>query len=260
MSIHPTAVISKDVELAPDVEVGPFTVISGKVKIGSGTKILNNVSIGSDVGIVEIGKNNVIYPYGSIGGAPQDLKYKGEATKLTIGDNNTIREGVTFNLGTITGRAETTIGNNNLIMAYVHIGHDCIIHNHTAIANSANIAGHVEIFDHVKIGGMVGITQFCRLGTHAFVAGVSGINKDLLPYSMAQGTWAIMRGTNKIGMERAGFSKEEILNANKAMRIILKAGLSKEDAIAKIKEECADLSTVREMLNFYQADGRGLAI
>ena len=258
--IHSSSIVSKEAELAEGVEVGPFCIIRGKVRIGAGTRLLSHCIVGNDYGSVEIGRGNTLYPHSVIGEVPQDLTYAGQNTRLVIGDHNQIREGCNINTGTEKGGGLTKIGSHNLIMSMVHIGHDCQIGDHVVIASASNLAGHCEVSDHVKIGGMVGITQFCRLGEYAYIAGVTAINKDILPFTIAQGSWATMRAPNRVGMERAGFSKEEIAELTRAVRIITKGGHTREEQIERIGRECQPVRTVTRVLEFMQQSERGLAI
>src|ERR1043165_5565834 len=206
MIAHPSSVISKEAEIAENVSIGPFCIVRGRVRIGKGTKLDSHVSIGSEHGVVEIGENNVICSGAALGGPPQDIHYKNEPTKLVIGDNNMIREFSTISIGTPRAAGVTNIGNHNLIMAYVHLGHDCQVGNHNVIVNSTQIAGHVHIDDHVTIGGVCGINQFVRIGSYTFVAGYSSVNKDVIPYSICRGNYAVSAATNKIALERSGFA------------------------------------------------------
>ena len=258
--IHSSSIISDQAEIGEGVEIGPFCIVRGKVKIGAGSKLLSHCILGNDHGYIEIGKNNVLYPHSVIGEVPQDLTYDGQETKLIIGDNNKIREGSNINTGTVKGGGLTKIGSDNLIMSMVHIGRDCHIGDDVVIASSSNLAGHCEIGDHVKIGGMVGVTQFCRLGEHAFIAGVTAINKDILPYTIAQGSWATMRAPNRVGMERSGFSKEEIQEVTRAIRILTRGGHTREESLERIKKECKMLRTVERVIEFIDSSERGLAI
>jgi len=257
--IHPSAVIDKSVELASDVEVGPFVVIKGKVRIGSGTKIDPHVTIGYDHGIVEIGERNHILSGAVVGGPPQDLTYKGEFTRLQIGDDNTIREFVTVNTGTAKGGGITRIGNGNLLMAYVHIAHDCVIHNDVVIANTSNFAGHVEVEDHVRIGGVCAFSQFIRVGRFAYIAGDSAVNKDVLPFTIAQGKYAVSRATNKIGMERAGISKEEIENVHRGVRALLMGSRTIAQALELIAKDCTPSENIDHLVQFVKSAARGIA-
>ncbi|MCB0391247.1 MAG: acyl-ACP--UDP-N-acetylglucosamine O-acyltransferase [Bdellovibrionales bacterium] len=257
--IHSTAIISKYCEIANDVEIGPYAVIQGKVKIDSGTKIGANAMVGCDSGIVEIGKNNQIGPHSYIGGPPQDISYKGETTKLKIGDNNIFREFVTVNIGTTKQDGVTIIGNNCMFMAYVHIAHDCNIGDRVIIANTTNFAGHVIVHDDVKIGGACNFSQFTRLGKHAYIAGDATINKDILPYTMAQGKYALSRATNRIGLERAGYSKDEINNIHKAIRALLMGGRTLDEALQKINQDCEIDNHIQYLLDFVNSSEKGLA-
>ena len=221
MKIHPTSVISPDVEIAEDVEIGPYCLIQGKVKIGRGTIVEGHVTLGSRNGILEIGENNHFSPGAVIGGPPQDVSYKGESTRLIIGNNNTFREFSTANIATAKGDGKTEIGNNGYFMAYTHIGHDCKLGNNVIIANDSHLGGHCEIGDGVTIGGVCAFNQFTKVGRMAFIAGSSVINKDILPFARAQGNYAVIRATNKIGLARKGFSREEVMNVHKAIRIMI---------------------------------------
>lgn len=258
-SIHPSAIIGPDVTLADDVFVGPYAVIKGKVTIGGGTRIESHVVIGSDNGVVEIGKRNHIFSGAMIGGPPQDLKYEGEPTKLVIGDGNMIREFVTINIGTVTGTGVTMIGDGNLLMAYVHIAHDCHIGSHIAIANTSNFAGHVTVEDNVRIGGVCAFNQFIRIGKYSFVTGDSAVNKDVMPFTIAQGKYAVSRAANTIGLERAGFSKEHVDSIYKAVRILTKGNRTIEEALQEIESSVAPNEHVAYLVNFVKSSQRGVA-
>ena len=263
MKIHPSSVVSKEAEIGPDVVIGPFCVVYGRVKVGRGTVLDSHVSLGSDFGIVEIGSGNRICAGAMVGGPPQDLKYKGEPTRLTIGDNNMIRELVTINIGTPTGGGITKIGNDCLIMSYAHVAHDCQIGDHVVIANSSQLAGHVILEDHVKVNGMCGFNQFVHVGKYAFIAGDSAVNKDVLPFTMAQGKYAVMRAANTIGMERSGFTKEEIDSVRTAVRILTKGGGTIDEGLQRIEKECAPCAALQDFVAAIRrstAGPRGLAI
>ena len=259
MPIHSTALIGPDVQIHPEAEIGPYVVISGEVKIGRKTKVEAFVRIGAEQGQIQIGEENLILSGACIGGPPQDLSYKGEKTQLIIGDRNTIREFVTMNLGTHKEKGITQIGNDNLIMAYVHVAHDCVIGNNSVLANSLQLAGHVKIGNFARIGGMVGITQFTRIGDYAYIAADSTINKDIPPYTIAQGRWAKVRATNKIGLERAGFSKDEIEKINRAVRYLIMGERTVEEAIAKMHEDCLPSQNVESLIAFIRASEQGVA-
>lgn len=260
MKIHPSSIVSPESQIADDVEIGPFCSISGNVKIGSGCKLVSHVSIGSEFGVVEIGKNNLFAAGCVVGGPPQDLKYKGEPTKLIIGDNNMIREMATLNIGTPGGGGVTQIGNNCLIMAYVHVAHDCLLGSNVVIANSTQLAGHVTIEDFARIGGVCAINQFVRIGKFAFIAGDSAINKDIVPYAMAQGRYAVIRATNRIGLERAGYKKEDVDSINRAIRILTKGSSSVTEALERIEKECPQSEALDYLLNFIRSSERGVAL
>lgn len=231
-NIDSRAIIDPSAELAEDVTVGPWSIVGPNVKIGSGSKIASHVVI---EGPTIIGANNKIYQFSSIGGDTPDLKYKGEATRLVIGDNNVIREGVTIHRGTVQDRAETTIGNNNLIMAYVHIGHDSVINNHCILVNNAALAGHVHIDDYAILGGFTLVHQFCHIGAHCFTGMGSAIGKDVPAFMMVTGAPAEPRNINVEGLKRRNFSKEDIALLTKAFRIIYRRGLTVEEAIQELE-------------------------
>lgn len=258
-NVHPTAIVDKSVELGGGVSVGPFAVLKGKVFIGEGSRIHSHTVIGSEHGVVRIGQNNQIMPGAMVGGPPQDLKFKGEETALEIGDENVIREFVTINVGTVTGTGVTRIGNNNLLMAYVHVAHDCRIGSNIAIANTTNFAGHVTVEDNVRIGGVCSFNQFITVGKHSFIAGDSAVNKDVMPFTIAQGKYAVSRACNSIGLERAGFSKEEVDNIYKAIRIVTKGNRTIEESLEEIHKECQPSENISYLVQFIQKSERGVA-
>lgn len=260
MKVHSTSVISSDVVLEEDVEIGPYCNIQGQVKIGRGSYIEGHVTIGSRYGIVEIGKNNHIAPGAVIGGPPQDISYKAEPTKLIIGDNNVIREFATLNIATSKASGATVIGSNCYLMAYSHVGHDCKIGNNVIVANNTNFAGHVVIEDGVTIGGVCGFSQFTRVGKGSFIAGASMVNKDIIPFSRAQGHWALIRATNKVGLLRKGFPKDEVANIHKAIRIIIMGSHTLEEAYRRIEAECQPSENLTYLLDFVKSSKRGIAI
>ncbi len=260
MKIHPSSVVSSDVVLDEDVEIGPYCNIQGQVKIGRGTFVEGHVTIGSRHGIVEIGKNNHIAPGAVIGGPPQDIGYKADPTKLVIGDNNVIREFATLNIATTKGGGVTTVGNNCYLMAYSHVGHDCTIGSNVIVANNTNFAGHCTVEDFVTIGGVCGFSQFTRIGKHAFVAGSSIANKDILPFSKAEGNWALVRATNKVGLLRKGFSKEEVTNIHRAIRIIIMGSSTLAEAFTRIEQECTPSENISYLVDFIKQSKRGIAI
>jgi UDP-N-acetylglucosamine acyltransferase len=259
VDIHPTAVVDSRVELPQDVKIGPYSVIKGKVIVGPGTKIESHVVIGSEHGVVTLGKNNHFLPGAMIGGPPQDLKFKGEETRLEIGDNNIFREFTTVNVGTSHGGGITRIGDNNLFMAYVHVAHDCQMGNNIAVANTTNFAGHVTVEDNVRVGGVCSFNQFITLGKFSFIAGDSAVNKDIMPFTIAQGKYAVSRAPNEVGLERAGFPKEEVENVYRAIRIVTKGGRTIEQALEDIQKECKPSENIKYLMNFIRKSERGIA-
>lgn len=258
--IHPSSILSPEVELADDVEIGPYCLIQGKVKIGKGTFVEGHVTLGSRHGVLEIGENCHFAPGAVIGGPPQDISYKGEPTKLVIGNNNNFREFATVNIGTPKGGGVTRIGNNGLFMAYTHIGHDCQIADNVVIVNGVHLGGHCEIADNVTIGGVSALNQFTKVGRGAFIAGSSIVNKDILPFCRAQGNYATIRATNKIGLSRKGFPREEVSNVHKAIRIIIMGSHTVEEGIARIKEECVMSPNIEYFIDFIRSSKRGIAV
>ncbi|MCC5796870.1 MAG: acyl-ACP--UDP-N-acetylglucosamine O-acyltransferase [Methylophaga sp.] len=229
--IHPTAIIDPSAKLAEDVSVGPYTIIGADVEIGPGCEISSHVVI---KGPTTIGRNNRIFQFSSIGEEPQDKKFHGEPTRLEIGDNNLIRESVTINRGTVGGGGVTRVGNDNWIMAYVHIAHDCIIGNQNIFANNASLAGHVTIDDQVILGGFSLVSQFNHIGSHAFTAMGSVISRNIPPYVLVSGHMAEPVGVNVEGLRRRQFSTIQIRNIRQAYKLIYRAGLRVEDSIEKI--------------------------
>jgi len=245
--IHPTAIIDPSAELADDVEVGAYSIIGPKVKIDTGNKISTHVVIN---GPTQIGKDNFFYQFGSIGEAPQDKKYKGEDTLLKIGDRNVIREFTTLNRGTVQDRGATTLGDDNLIMAYVHIAHDCVLANDIILANNVALAGHVNIHSHAILGGFSLIHQFCTIGSYCFTAMNSVISKDVPPYVMVSGHMAKPHGLNIEGLKRHGFSAESIQAIRKAYKTLYRSNLTTEDAITEINEIATDYHELNLMTDF----------
>ena len=252
--IHKTAIVDPAAKLGNNVLVGAYTIIEANVEIGDDCQIGPHVVIKSHT---KMGNKNKIYQFSSIGEDPQDLKYKGEETYLEIGTGNIIREYCTINRGTHEGGGVTKIGNNNLLMAYVHIAHDCVLGNHIILANNASLAGHVQIDDYVGLGGLSGVHQYCRIGTHSFAAGGSMINKDVLPYLMVSGYYAKPFGLNTIGLKRRGFSDERISDIKAIYKIVYRKGLSVQDSIAEIKEQFLDSEDAKLFLEMLEDTDRG---
>ncbi len=255
MNIHPTAIVDPKAELASDVEIGPYCIIGPNVKIGAGTKVRSHVVI---EGWTTIGKNNVFFPFAVIGAVPQDLKYKGEKTEVIIGDNNVIRESVTINLGTIQGLGKTAVGNNNLLMAYVHLGHDCVLENNIIIANSTGLAGHVHVEDFGNIGGMVGITQGLRLGTHSYIGGRSTVDRDVPPFAIAVGERPFeIKGANIIGLRRKGYKNDVILAINESIKLWRRSDILKDQSLLEIETQYGEIPEVKQFVEFIRTSKNG---
>ena len=253
--IHATAIISDKARVGSDVAVGPYVVIGDGVEIGGGSIVDSHVVIN---GPTTIGKNNHIYQFASIGDDPQDKKYAGEDTRLVIGDGNTIREFCTLSRGTVQDRGETTIGDGNWIMAYVHIAHDCVVGDNTIMANNTTLAGHVHIGDWVICGGFTGIHQFCRIGAHAFLGMYSAINRDVPAYTLVSGQPAVPRGINSEGLKRRDFSSEQIRNIKNAYRLAFRKGMKLADAIDEIAELSERQPELALLLDSLRSSERGL--
>ncbi len=255
MKIAKTAIINPKAKLASSVEIGHYTVIDKDVTIAAGTKVGHHCFI---KGGTTIGKNCHIFSNSVIGEIPQDLKFNKEKSFLKIGDNNTIREFVTINLGTKEGGGTTLIGNNNLIMAYSHIAHDCKIGNDVILANAATFGGHVRIEDKACIGGMVAIHQFARVGKYAFIGGNSTIRQDVPPFSMVDGQPASVMGINSVGLKRAHFSLEIRTALKRAIKILFKSGLLTGNAVKKIKKELPKIPEITYLIDFIKSSERGV--
>ena len=254
--IHPTAIISDSAKIADDVEIGPYSIVGDNVEIGSGTRVGSHVVIN---GPTVIGKDNHIYQFASIGDDPQDKKYADEPTTLTIGDRNTIREFCTISRGTTQDNGETVMGDDNWIMAYVHIAHDCIVGDKTIMANNTTLAGHVHVGDWVIFGGFSGAHQFCHIGAHAFIGMYAGVNRDVAAYTMMSGTPAAPRGINGEGLKRRGFSADQIRNIKDAYRLVFRKGLKLADAMEEIRARLPDQPELEIFLASLQSSDRGLA-
>ncbi|MFO1234279.1 MAG: acyl-ACP--UDP-N-acetylglucosamine O-acyltransferase [Rivihabitans pingtungensis] len=255
MAIHPTAIIAPGAQIDASVEIGPYAVIGEHVSIGAGTRVGPHTVI---EGHTTIGRQNQIFQFASLGAAPQDKKYAGEPTRLEIGDNNTIREFCTFNVGTVQDGGLTRLGNDNWVMAYVHIAHDCIVGDHCILANNATLAGHISIGDHVFLGGLTAVHQFCTIGAHAMTAGGSIVVQDIPPYVTAAGNHAHPAGINSEGLRRRGFDAEQISRIKRAYKQIYRQGLSLEDAKAAITEAAADAPELALFVDFFARAKRGI--
>lgn len=253
--IHKTAIISPKAEIDKEVVIGPYCIIGDNVKIGRGSRLINHVQI---EGITEIGQNCTIFPFAMIGFPPQDLKYKGEPTGVRIGNNNIIREYVTIHRASVSGDGWTEIGDGNFIMAYVHIAHDCKIGNSVIMANLATLAGHVQVEDFAFIGGLVAVHQFTRIGAYAMIGGFSGVGQDVPPFTMASGPRAKLYGLNSVGLKRRGFSDETINILKKAYKILFRDKLQLKEAIEKVKKELPQIPEITHLLEFIEANKRGI--
>jgi UDP-N-acetylglucosamine acyltransferase len=254
--IHPTAIVDPKAEINGGVEIGPYSIVEKDVLIGEETKIGPHVVIREGT---TIGKRCRIFQFSSIGEAPQAVAYKGERTSLIIGDNNIIRESVTLHRGTVKGGGKTVIGDRNFFMAYSHVAHDCQIGNQVVLANGATLAGHILIEDYAVIGGLAAVHQFCRIGAHAFISGVTGVVLDIPPYMLAAGSRAKLFGLNTVGLKRQNFREETIRALKTAYRIIFRSGLTLEKAMKKVEaSEISQMQEVDHLLRFIQQTKRGI--
>jgi len=254
--IHPSAEVHKEAQLDEGVFVGPFSVIGEEVSLGKGTKIEAHVTI---TGHTTIGKECLFSPFTSIGTEPQDFTYQQEPTRVIIGDRNIFREFMTVDRGTVKGREETRIGNDNYFMAYSHIAHDCIIGNHTLFINGATLGGHCVIDDYAQVGALSGLHPFCRVGKYAFIGGHSVITQDILPFSRVAGSRpALLLGVNAIGLRRAGFSRDRIQTIKKIYKLLFYSDLNTSQAVEKIEAEIAPCEDRQEILGFISSSQRGI--
>jgi len=253
--IHPTAIVSPQARIAKDVEIGPYSVIGDNVEIGAGTVVRSHVVIN---GPTIIGRDNIIYQFASVGEDPQDKKYAGEPTRLTIGDRNTIREYCTLSRGTAQDSGETVLGDDNWLMAYVHIAHDCHVGSNVIMANNATLAGHVCVGDWVIMAGFTGAHQFCRIGAHAFLGMYSGIARDVPAYTMVAGNPGVPRGINSEGLKRRGFDAGQIRNIKEAYRLVYRKGVKLEEAVRSLEAEVAAKPELGLFLDSLHASKRGL--
>ncbi len=253
--IHATAIVDGTAKLADDCEVGPYSIIGAEVEIGAGSVIGPHVVI---KGPTKIGKNNRIFQFASVGEDPQDLKYAGETTQLHIGDNNIVREYATINRGTKDGGALTKIGSNNLLMAYIHIAHDCQIGDNTVFANGASLAGHVSVGDHAILAGFACVHQFCTVGEHAFVGLNSVANRDVPPFMMVVGNYAEARGINKNGLRRRDFNEETIGALHRAYLALVRQRGDRSQAMASLQPLADEFKEVRRFIDFIASSERGI--
>lgn len=253
--IHPSAIVSPSARIGDSCHIGPFSIVGDEVVFGDRVRLDSHVVVDGDT---TVGDDTHIFPFASIGLAPQDLKYAGEKTSTVVGKGNQIREFVTIHRGTSGGGGVTRIGDNNLFMAQAHVAHDCQIGSEVIMANAATLAGHVEIADRSNVGAYSGVHQFCRVGYEAFVGGYSVVVKDAPPFAIIQGNHAKCYGLNRVGMKRRGYSKETIEKLHRAYHLLLSAKLNTTQALERIKAEIRDCSEVDMLVEFYETSKRGV--
>ncbi|MBI1732865.1 MAG: acyl-ACP--UDP-N-acetylglucosamine O-acyltransferase [Gammaproteobacteria bacterium] len=255
--IHPTCIVHPDARIDDEARLGPFCVIGPQVEIGAGTELRSQVTV---TGPTRIAGGNRIFQFCSIGDDPQDKKYQGESeSRLEIGSGNVIREYCSINRGTIGGGGVTRIGNDNWIMAYVHVAHDCQVGNSTVLANNATLAGHVTVEDYAILGGFTGVHQYCRVGAYSFAAIASVIVKDIPPYVLVSGNTARPNGLNREGLRRHGFSADDVEALRRAYRVLYREGLLLQEAVQRLQSMAAESSHVERLVRFISGSSRGIA-
>jgi UDP-N-acetylglucosamine acyltransferase len=252
--IHRTAIVAPGVKIADGAHVGPYCIVGKGVKIGKNSNLLSHVVIEE----TEMGRDCIVYPFTTIGLPPQDIGYKGEKTRVKIGDRNVIREYITIHRASVRGDGSTEVGNDNFLMAYVHIAHDCKIGNAVTMANAATLAGHVVVEDFVVIGGLVAIHQFTRIGTYSMVGGFSGVGQDIPPYMTASGSRAKLYGLNSIGLKRYGFDDTVIKDLKRAYKILFRSKLTLKEAIDLVKLEIKQSQEINHLIKFLRQNRRGI--
>jgi UDP-N-acetylglucosamine acyltransferase len=256
MPVHPTAIIDARARVAETAEIGPYCIVGSEVEIGAGTRLMAHIYL---EGPTRIGADNLFFPYSTVGVASQDLKYHGERARTLIGDRNKIREFVTIHRGTEGGGLETSVGDDNLLMAYTHVAHDVHVGNHVVLAHAATLGGHVMVGDWAVIGASTGVHQFCRVGRHAIIGGYSVVTQDVLPFSNTVSEREIkVFGANRVGLERRGFPGGTIEKLQTALRLLTRAGLNTSQAVERIRAEIPVCAEVDELLEFIGASGRGV--
>lgn len=257
--VHETAIVHKGVQLGEGVSVGPFSIVKAGVKLGNGVKLVSHVIVEGDT---EIGEGTTVHPFASIGLAPQDLKYKGEETRLVIGKNNLIREYVTIHRASTGGSGVTTVGDGNFLMAYCHIAHDCKIGSQVVMANVATLGGHVSVGDFAVLGGLCAVHQHTRIGSYCMVGGLSAVAQDIPPYMMASGIASGAKvklyGINSIGLKRNGFSEQQISELKQAYMLLFRGKLKMKDAVRKVQEELPYTDELRHLIEFLSENKRGI--
>ncbi len=250
-AVHPTAIVHEAAKLGAGVEIGPYSIVGPDVVLGDGVRLLSHVCI---EGVTEIGEACVVHPFARLGGDPQHLGHKGEKTRLIVGPRNMIREGVTFNTGTVAGRGVTTIGADGLFMSGSHVAHDCIVGNNTVFAQNATLGGHVVIGDFVFMGGLAAVHQFGRIGRYAFVGGLSAVTKDIIPYGSVWGVHAHLEGLNLVGLKRRGFARDTINDLRAAYRLLFADEGTLQERIDDVARVFAHVEQVMEIVDFIRAD------
>ncbi len=249
--IHPTAIVAAGARIAESAQIGPYCVVGGQVEIGAEARLISHVVI---EGITSLGEGTVVYPFASLGHRPQDLKYKGEPSRLVIGRHNQIRENVTMNPGTEGGGMVTSIGDNGLFMVGAHIAHDCVVGNGVIFANNATLGGHVQVGDFVVLGGLSAVHQFVRIGRHVMVGGMSGVENDVIPYATVTGNRAHLSGLNLIGLKRRGYSREDIHALRNAYRLLFAPEGTMAERIDEVASQFKGVAPVLEILDFISID------
>lgn len=256
--IHPTAIVHPDATIDRTCEIGPYCTIDKDVVMGPHNKLVSHVVVQNHT---TMGEGNIIYPFCVVGAIPQDLKFKGERADLIIGSHNVIRESVTLNLGTAFGGGVTRIGDCNLVMAYVHVAHDCVVGNHAVLVNACQLAGHVVIEDWAIVGGLTGVSQFCRVGAHSYIGGCSGVDRDVAPFTMGRGPTGNFEilGMNLVGLKRRGFDRDEILALQELRDLyFLDKSLEKEQALVRLEERLPSSAVVAQFVKFVRASKKGI--
>jgi len=249
--IHPTAVVDKAATLGRDVEIGPYCVIGPAVKLDDGVKVISHAIID---GHTSVGAQTIIYPFASLGLAPQHLSYKGEPTRLTVGHHNVIREHVTMHIGTALGGMETKVGNHCFFMAGCHVAHDCVIEDHVILTNNVALGGHVHVGEYANIGGLSGVHQYVRIGKHAMIGGVSGVDKDVIPYALVMGNRARLNGLNIVGLRRRGFSRDDIRSLRTAYGLLFSQGGTMAERLNEVADLFGGSAGVMDIINFIRED------
>jgi UDP-N-acetylglucosamine acyltransferase len=255
LDIHPTAIVHPQARIGPGVQVGAYSLVGENVEIGKDTILESHVIV---EGWTQIGERCHLFPFVSVGAAPQAVRYRGEPTRLTVGHENVIREFVTINRGTVEGGGETKVGNGNLIMAYSHIAHDCQIGNRVIMANSSTLAGHIYVEDFAIVGGLVAIHQFVRVGCYAIIGGASAVPQDVPPYMVAAGNRARLFGLNNIGLKRHNFSESTMAVLKQAYRILFRSHLTLHKALDRVEKEVPEFPEIRHLIDFLKKTKRGV--